>query len=132
MVINEDDYLAHYGRKGMKWYQHIYGEETPVNRKGYRYAKKAAKISKYAAKRDKAFKKGKKYKIFFSNTRYKMATAKAARMITKISRKGYKMTKNDLGRQALDAVLKADGGYKYVDYIRNRNMYEDVMRKVKR
>lgn len=27
MTIQETDYLEHYGRRGMKWYQHIYGEE---------------------------------------------------------------------------------------------------------
>ena len=26
-VISEEDYLAHYGRKGMKWYQHIFGDK---------------------------------------------------------------------------------------------------------
>lgn len=24
--VDIEDYLAHYGRKGMKWYQHIFGE----------------------------------------------------------------------------------------------------------
>ena len=27
MVIKEEDYLEHYGRLGMKWYQHKFGEE---------------------------------------------------------------------------------------------------------
>ena len=27
MIISYNDYLEHYGRKGMHWYQHIYGEE---------------------------------------------------------------------------------------------------------
>lgn len=27
MIINEEDYLAHFGRKGMKWYQHIFGDK---------------------------------------------------------------------------------------------------------
>lgn len=28
-IISEEEYLAHYGRKGMKWYQHIYGDDKP-------------------------------------------------------------------------------------------------------
>lgn len=29
VIISEEEYLAHYGRKGMKWHQHIYGDDKP-------------------------------------------------------------------------------------------------------
>lgn len=31
-----DEFLMHYGRKGMKWGQHIYGKEQMVSRKSKR------------------------------------------------------------------------------------------------
>ena len=31
-----DEFLMHYGRKGMKWGQHIYGKERMVSRKSKR------------------------------------------------------------------------------------------------
>lgn len=50
-VVDQSEYLAHYGRKGMKWYQHIFGDketqyarkEKSINRKVSRYEKKKAK-----------------------------------------------------------------------------------------
>lgn len=27
-----DDYICHYGRKGMKWYQHIYGKANKTKK----------------------------------------------------------------------------------------------------
>lgn len=36
------NYLAHYGRKGMKWYQHIFGDEDPRARYGRKNLKKAS------------------------------------------------------------------------------------------
>ena len=27
-LVSEEDYLVHYGRKGMKWYQHIFGDKN--------------------------------------------------------------------------------------------------------
>ena len=27
LEYNRNDYISHYGRKGMKWYQHIFGKE---------------------------------------------------------------------------------------------------------
>ena len=45
-IISEEDYLAHYGRKGMKWYQHIYGDKygyKNLNRKQKKQVNKTAK-----------------------------------------------------------------------------------------
>lgn len=36
------NYLAHYGRKGMKWYQHIFGDSDPRARYGRKNLKKAS------------------------------------------------------------------------------------------
>lgn len=38
-----DDELEHYGRKGMKWYQHIFGKEAAATRKRNKQLKKARK-----------------------------------------------------------------------------------------
>ena len=45
-IISEEDYLSHYGRKGMKWYQHIYGDKEGyknLNRKQRKLVKRTAK-----------------------------------------------------------------------------------------
>lgn len=44
-TISEEDYLSHYGRKGMKWYQHIYGDQTGIKpvRKQRKLINKSAK-----------------------------------------------------------------------------------------
>ena len=31
-IVSEEEYLSHYGRKGMKWYQHIFGDDSEVSR----------------------------------------------------------------------------------------------------
>lgn len=43
----EQCYLQHYGRKGMKWYQHIFGKENKNNRRENRRYKKDKDYKKY-------------------------------------------------------------------------------------
>ena len=44
MLVQETDYLEHYGRLGMKWYHHIFGEEDP--RAEYYHGSKSSSNSK--------------------------------------------------------------------------------------
>lgn len=136
-LIPEEDYLAHYGRKGMKWYQHIFGEEASrarsekrAQRTQARYEKKGQKIAKLKSRSDKYLQRAAKNKIFFSTFRESRAVNKCAKALRKISKKGYRMTKNEIGRNVLNQVLKSDGGYKYIDYLRNKRIYEKVYRKI--
>lgn len=46
--LSGEDYLQHYGRKGMKWYQHIFGKE-PNGR--YTAKKRAKMVKKYGEKK---------------------------------------------------------------------------------
>lgn len=48
--IDESDYLEHYGRKGMRWYQHIFGKEASANRT-YKSANRLATV--YKEERDR-------------------------------------------------------------------------------
>ena len=54
----DSDFLEHYGREGMKWYQHIYGKEQShakyaekTSKKDQRMAKKAQKIAEKESRR---------------------------------------------------------------------------------
>ncbi len=139
-VINEEDYLAHYGRKGMKWYQHIFGDKQleglekgdrrKAERRMNKYGRKGMKVEKLYNKSEKYLARAKKHKIFFSTARENRAVNKAAKALRKMSQKGYKLTKDETGRKILDEVLKANGGYKYIDYLKNKRIYERVYRKI--
>ena len=45
-IVSEQDYLAHYGRKGMKWYQHIFGEDSTLSKAAERFKKDVQESSK--------------------------------------------------------------------------------------
>lgn len=50
MVINLTDELYHSGRKGMKWYQHIFGDEAKQRRRAKRMKKNADKVARIKEK----------------------------------------------------------------------------------
>lgn len=50
MVINLTDELYHSGRKGMKWYQHIFGDEAQQRRRAKRMKKNADKVARIKEK----------------------------------------------------------------------------------
>ena len=56
--VDIEDYLAHYGRKGMKWYQHIFGRLQGHAK--YAKEKAVAKRSEKVKKKDKTEKNYKK------------------------------------------------------------------------
>lgn len=79
--------LEHYGRKGMKWYQHIYGEVQP----GAQYAQKGVvKVSKSKKKGDAALKRAKE----------------AAKTEPKKEEKAKKKSVSELSDAELEKVLK--------------------------
>lgn len=49
-MINLTDELYHSGRKGMKWYQHIFGDEAEQRRRAKRMKKNADKVAKIKEK----------------------------------------------------------------------------------
>lgn len=51
--VSEDD-VIHYGRKGMKWYQHIFGDKTSIIKKNkvHRKEKKEKNKTKYLINRN--------------------------------------------------------------------------------
>lgn len=93
LEIRDEDYLEHYGRKGMKWYQHIFGKEASANR-----AKK---------KRVKAMQKGKK-KAAAARKKKAEEEKKAAAKKQAILRSPSKLYKNryDFSQEEINAALK--------------------------
>lgn len=80
-LLSDSEELTHYGRKGMKWYQHIYGPVQAVAQ----YAKKAKakhdekKQSKWETKKEAIIRSGDakkidKYKNYLSDDEMKRAT----------------------------------------------------------
>lgn len=57
MLIQETDYLEHYGRLGMKWYEHRFGKEDGramyEHKMARKWAKTKKKIDKTVEKREK-------------------------------------------------------------------------------
>lgn len=49
-MINLTDELCHSGRKGMKWYQHIFGDEAKQRRRAKRMKKNADKVARIKEK----------------------------------------------------------------------------------
>ena len=60
--VDIEDYFAHYGRKGMKWYQHIFGEVQSHAK----YAKKGNSTKSKSKNKDQ-----KKVKVKISKKSYK-------------------------------------------------------------
>ncbi len=55
--VDIEDYLAHYGRKGMKWYEHIFGklqEHAKYNKKKSAQKKASKQIEKEEKKKKRA------------------------------------------------------------------------------
>ena len=143
-IVSQEDYLAHYGRKGMKWYQHIFGgeeskrarDERRTEKRRAKLDKKANKIAKWNAKFDKNLAKATNINtLFFSRFRRRRAENKCTIAMEKILRTGYNMgdakrTKEyEYGRQVLDHVLKSKGGYPFINYSYNKNTMDRIMRK---
>ena len=52
MLIQEQDYLEHYGRLGMKWYEHKYGKEDGRAKYVDKYVKtESAYVNKTSGKK---------------------------------------------------------------------------------
>ena len=145
-VVPEEDYLAHYGRKGMKWYQHIFGgeearrarAERKVEKQKAKLDKKGEKIAKWEKKFDKNLEKRTRIgpmggPIFFKNFRNRRAEHKCVMAMEKILRTGMimgdsRMTKQaEYGREVLDKVLKKKGGYAFVWNSYNRHILNKIM-----
>lgn len=88
VISSTDDELLHYGRKGMKWYQHIFGKEP-----------KASTSSRKSVSKDKNHKEGQSYsKSSGHNTTTKIKTSK--------TKKEAKSRARRLSDRDLDQIIK--------------------------
>lgn len=116
MVYTEKDYLMHYGRKGMKWYQHIYqNKDGGLTRAGL---KKVEKSGSYLNASRKQIKRGKaKNREAVSNAYEK----EYQDLINKYSKRGYW---GDVPSEELDEIwLKYVGDWANAT-IKDLNLYD--------
>ena len=106
--------MAHYGRKGMKWYQHIFGEKNP-NGYSRRETKRERTLTKYANR----FKEN-AYKMDNAKTRrdYVFYLNKALRNSRKLQIRAIDTVRMKHGKEILDKILKDYGGYEYAKFLR--------------
>lgn len=108
--LTEDD-LEHYGRLGMKWYKHIYGEEQGAAKYMQKGRDKAAKLqtkaAKAKAKSDLRSKKAQYRKMqsenLFDRGASERRIRRARRRAWKLSRKAFR-----LERKSFRATKKAN------------------------
>ena len=112
-IVKSDESLQHYGRLGMKWYKHIYGESEAFNRASdharkldsqfkKRYEKVISERTKNASK---IATRQAKYDVAKAKTDYKMARGRTYTGNRKTTRLGRKLAR------AKKPVVIAEGKY---------------------
>ena len=124
LILKEDE-LAHYGRLGMKWYQHLFGNDTRVGKAGRnhklfekksaedrrtsRAVKAANKAANLQVKRDAKLAKAKAstdYKMARINQKKAIAETKRAAKVAAYQADGYKKLRNKKGEFDTKKVSK--------------------------
>lgn len=98
MLIDEQDYLEHYGREGMKWYQHIFGDYQ----KGAKYAKEG----RGDLVKEHTIKKG---TVMFRTTANPDESLEGSKYVT------YLKSDRDLYRGTYSGTIKSNSGKKSSD-----------------